>query len=38
MGVISVSDAESVRKCAKALLTTALRAVKTRVSRGGGIG
>src|SRR5213594_3991908 len=27
MGVISVSDAESVRKCAKALLTTALRAV-----------
>jgi len=37
MGVISVSDAESVRKCAKALLTTALRAVKTRVSRGGGI-
>jgi len=38
MGVISVSDAKSVRKCAKALLTTALRAVKTRVSRGGGIG
>src|SRR6266540_1617439 len=38
MGVISVSDAESVRKCAKAMLTTALRAVKTRVSRGGGIG
>src|SRR6266705_137446 len=38
MGVISVSDAESVRKCAKALLTTALRAVKTRASRGGGIG
>jgi len=38
MGVISVSDAESVRKCAKALLTTALQAVKTRVSRGGGIG
>ena len=38
MGEISVSDAESVRKCAKALLTTALRAVKTRVSRGGGIG
>ena len=37
MGVISVSDAESVRKCAKALLTTALRAVKTRVSRCGGI-
>src|SRR5881398_68149 len=37
MGVISVSDAKSVRKCAKALLTTALRAVKTRVSRGGGI-
>ncbi len=37
MGVISVSDAESVRKCAKALLTTALRAVKTKVSRGGGI-
>src|SRR6266496_948985 len=38
MGVIAVSDAESVRKCAKALLATALRAVKTRVSRGGGIG
>ena len=38
MGVISVSAAESDRKCAKALLTTALRAVKTRVSRGGGIG
>ncbi len=38
MGVIAVSDAESVRKCAKALLATALRAVKTRASRGGGIG
>src|SRR5947199_3096675 len=37
MGVISVSDAESVRKCAKALLTTALRAVKKKVYRGGGM-
>src|SRR6266508_896083 len=37
-GVLAVSDAESVRKCAKALLATALRAVKTRASRGGGIG
>src|SRR2546430_12618488 len=37
MGGISVRDAESVRKCAKALVTTALRAVKTRGSRGGGI-